>query len=193
MNSYFYSISKMILLLIMAALSLWLVEMSSPPIVNFERPIGHEHDLFAFNLAASIFDAQGILQRKIHTDYLEHFADDDSTELRNPDFTILQAGQPAWLIHAHHGRVSSEGETVWLEKEVVIRRPPNFPPGELTTTLLRVLPKQQYAETDQPVIINYLQNKITARGMRIYFAEKYWELLNQVRAQFYPKQKINGD
>lgn len=186
MDSYIYSLGKMIILLSSAALSIWLVEISSPPTIIVDRAPTHEPDLFAFNVAASIFDAQGILQRQIHTEYLEHFADDDSSKLRQPDLTFFQAGQPAWIIHAQRGQVSSKGEMVQLEEQVKIKRAPNYPAGELTTSILRILPQQQYADTDQPVIINYLAHQITAIGMRIYLAEKRWELLNQVRAKFYP-------
>lgn len=193
MDSYFYAVVKMAILLIIAALSAWLVEISSPPVIKSERPIRHEHDLFASNLAASIFNAQGLLQHQIRSDFLEHFVDDDSTELNAPHFILFQDGQPAWLISAQRGRVTSKGETVLLENLVRISRPVNFPPGELTTQKLLVLPKTQYAETDQPVVIDYLRHQATAIGMQIYLTEKRLELLHQVRVQFHPAESPHGN
>ena len=42
----------------------------------------HDPDYFSEQLSITVFDATGQLRRRLQADFLQHFPDDDTTELR---------------------------------------------------------------------------------------------------------------
>lgn len=185
-NDGFFNLIKVTLLILVAIFSVWLTQISEPLLDTRESPPRHEVDYFAENFTATLMDAEGKPHYSLRSDYLEHFPDDNSTNLRNPYLTLFQKGIPYWFVTSKQGRVSAEGETVWLSEQVRIYRPPELEAWTLDTSEMLLYPKRQYGETNRAVEIRRPRQKMNAVGMHAYLKERRVEFLNHVRIQLLP-------
>ncbi|CAK0765473.1 Lipopolysaccharide export system protein LptC [Gammaproteobacteria bacterium] len=181
------SFLKWFFLILGAAGSFWLSEVTAPSLEKIERSVRHEQDYFATKLVAKILDNAGPLRYRLEADFVQHFPDDDSTDLTNPYFVLFREGVPSWMASAKKGQVSAKGETVWLRDQVQIRRPPDMLPWAMDTSELRLHPKEQFAETDRALEIRSQRQTVNAVGMKAFFSEKRVELLSQVRGRHAPR------
>jgi LPS export ABC transporter protein LptC len=70
-NGYGLSVLvKGIVLISFAIFSLWLLQVSEPPVEVKESPLRHEPDYFAVNFTATIMDAVGKTHYRLQSDYL---------------------------------------------------------------------------------------------------------------------------
>ncbi|CAK0751404.1 Lipopolysaccharide export system protein LptC [Gammaproteobacteria bacterium] len=180
----FSAFIKGLFLIIVAAFSTWVTQTSAPQVDTPESPPRHDPDYFAINFIATIMDTTGKPHYRLQSNYIEHFMDDNSTELHKPNFILFQKGMPSWLLSAERGRVSAKGETVWLLDQVRLRRPDELEPLELNTSEMKLHPKQQYGETDHAIEIRRWRQVVNAVGMRADLKEKRLEFLSQVRGSY---------
>lgn len=177
-------------LLVLAGLSTWLTTLVEPKEGPKEsNSANHSPDFFLENSTITAMDATGKPRYRLQSTTTVHFPDDESTELTNPHLTIYKQQSPPWTVVAEHGWVAEDGEFVVLRGGVVVDRPKGDekPPFRLTTTELRVRPREEYAETDKPVLMVSEGYTAEAVGMRAYLKQGKMELLSQVRGKF---QKI---
>jgi lipopolysaccharide export system protein LptC len=172
------------LLVLAAAFSTWLVQITAPPPETVQPPPRHDPDYFAARFTTAIMDITGQPHHRLRGEYLEHFPDDDSSEVRRPYFTFFREGAPSWFIESERGRVSSAGEMVWLFGQVYVRRPPGLDPWEMDTFDMRLRPKEQYGETDRAVEIRRPGLVVDAVGMHAYLKEDRVEFLSNVRGRY---------
>jgi len=152
----------------------------------------HEPDYYIDQMVRRTLGAEGELANVLRAKRLEHFPDDDSTELASPHLEIYNGDVEPWHVIAERGWVSSGNEVVLLHGEVEIWR--QNAAGQrvyqVLTSELRVLPKEQYAESDTPTTILGPSTVSHAVGMRANFAHDRLELLNRVRARHEVKPQI---
>jgi lipopolysaccharide export system protein LptC len=135
----------------------------------------HQPDYYIDNMVRRTLGAEGQLANVLRAERLEHFPDDDSTQLASPHLEIYNGTVEPWHVVAERGWVSSGNEVVLLHGPVEIWRQ--------NKAGLRVLPKEQYAESAQPTTIIAPATVSHSVGMRANFAHERLELLNQVRAR----------
>ncbi len=173
--------------LIVAALgSFWLMSVTAPPPPTTAQVPRHARDAFAEKTTTTLVDAEGHAHYRVYADRLEHFPDDDSTDLEHPFVTLFDEGAPTWFITAERGRASAKGEDVWLFGRVEAREPPGPDTMTLDTAEVLLRPRLQYAETDRAVAVRHPQQALDAVGMRVYLREKQVELLHNVRGRYEP-------
>ncbi|CAK0775189.1 lipopolysaccharide export system protein LptC [Gammaproteobacteria bacterium] len=176
---------KGVLLILVAALSAWLVQVTEPPLEVVEQPVRHDPDYFAERFTTTIIDAKGQIHHRLRADFLKHFPDDDSSDLQHPYFTLFREGSPSWLINSERGRVGAGGETVWLFGQVQVRQPPGFDAWEMDTSEMLLRPEVQYGETERAVEIRHPPWQVVdAVGMRVHLKDKQVELLSNVRGRY---------
>ena len=180
------AIVSALLVLVLAVLSFWTLQ-------NLERaervvkgPEAHEPDYFLDNMVRTTTGAAGELVNILHASRVEHFPDDDSTELADPHLEIYNGGPQPWHVIAERGWISSGNDVVLLHGEVEIWRTDDEGHRiyEVLTTELRVLPKEQYAETDSPTIIIGPETVTKSIGMRANFSHSRLELVDRVRSKY---------
>lgn len=142
----------------------------------------HEPDYYIKDMVRNTLDASGALQSVLYADLVTHYPDDDSTELSRPRIEIYNNNAEPWYVIAESGWVSSGNEIVLLHGDVEIWREDDDGARELEviTSELRVLPKEQYAETDDPATITSATTVTNTIGMRANFAHDRLELLKRV-------------
>jgi lipopolysaccharide export system protein LptC len=181
----------------LAALTYWLdaqVLSSGRPADGSSR---HDPDLFIERFSAVTFGADGSVRQMLAASRADHFPDDGSVDLVAPVFEITDPGKPRLAVTASKGTVSGDRETVTLRGNVRATRDaaPAARPGEspvgaatFTTEMLRVIPKQQRAETDALVTIEEARGIISGVGMVLDNTARTVKLKSSVRGTLQPNK-----
>lgn len=172
-----------------AVFSFWLLQNLEDAETAKGASAPHEPDYFIENMVRRTTGVDGEVANILRADRVEHFPDDDSTELASPHLEIYNGDPQPWHVVAERGWVSSGNDVVLLHGEVEIWRLDDSGQRvyEVLTSELRVLPKEQYAETDSPAIIVGPATVTRATGMRANFAHSRLELVNRVRSKYETK------
>ncbi len=179
-------VASLLLLVAAAVFSAWLLDRldeSAPPRHKAER---HDPDYYMVDFVRTQMGLRGLPKNKLRADYMVHYPDDDTIELLRPNLEIYRDQQAPWHVLAERGWLSSDNEVVYLYGEVRIWR--NSPDGErqleLITSDLKVLPKDEYAETAKAVTLLGPNTRYEAVGMRMQLGKGRLELLNEVKSRY---------
>lgn len=174
-------------LLLLLAGTYWLDQQVRPlPVVQDNSKL-HDPDFIVSDFQATALDEQGRPHHRINAHTLTHYPDDDSLYLERPDILALAPDRPTLRITAQTGTTYQRDETI-MRGDVRIVRAASQTASErvLTTTYLRALPSQDYAETDRPVTMNDAYNLVNAVGMTLDNKTRIIRLLSQVRSEHVP-------
>ena len=118
-----------------------------------------------------------------------HFPDDNSTELEQPRLALYNAtNKTPWLVESETGWVSGDGEVVRLNGAVEIFRldEAGVRRYEVLTANVKLLPRERYAETDEPALITGPSTQTHAVGLRANLSRNRLQLLDRVRTVYEP-------
>jgi len=161
---------SLVLLAGLAAGSYWLSERARMSDAT-PKKVTHEPDAWVENFTLTRIDPKGMGSYAISARRMQHFPDDDRSELEAPRLVSLQRDRARVNVRADHGTLSSGAVEVHLHGNVEIRRaPPGSNPDQKTELILRtpallILPRQDVARTDQPVEMIQGDSRVTGRGM----------------------------
>ena len=177
----------LVLTLLLALITFWInltVEQQGPKIDGSDR---HDPDYTMNNFVNTQTDASGKLRYVLAAAEMVHYPDDDSTVLQRPRFTQYTIDKPYTQIEGLRGYVSSSGEQVELVDNVKVTRQAFDGKGEMqiTTEKLVILPNQDIAKTDSPVVITQApKTVIHATGMIYDKNHQTVQLLNRVKVHY---------
>ena len=177
----------LVLALLLAVITFWInltVEQQGSKIDGGDR---HDPDYIMNNFVNSQTDVTGKLRYVLAAAEMVHYPDDDSTVLQRPRFTQYTTDKPYTQIEGLRGYISSDGEQVELVDNVKVRRQALDGKGEMqiATEKLLILPKQDIARTDAPVVITQApKTVIHATGMIYNKKEQTVQLLNRVKVHY---------
>ena len=158
----------LLLAISLAIITFWInltVEQQGPKNDGSTR---HDPDYTMSNFVTTQTDINGKLRYVLAAAEMVHYPDDDSTVLQRPRFTQYTSNKPYTQIEALRGYVSSNGEEIVLVDNVKVVRQAFEGKGEMQmlTEKLIILPKQDLAKTDSPVVIKQAPKTIIhATGM----------------------------
>lgn len=176
-----------ILLGFLAALSFWLQKSVDrnelPPVAE----VRHTPDAIAENFSARRFDENGQVKFRLIAPYMEHFSDDDSSELKAPTLVTYRPDAPPVTISGRNAKVSSKGEVVYLWDNVVVNRAASPERPALTATMpdLVVHPNESTAFTNSAVEITQAKSWVKGVGMKIDNKASTFELQSQVTGLYF--------
>ena len=181
-----------IIVMLFGIFSFWLLQNLESAQVASRVAAPHEPDYFIEDMVRRTTNGDGVVHNILRAELVEHFPDDDSTELASPHLEIYNGEVEPWHVVAERGWVSSGNDVVLLQGDVEIWRLGLSGQRiyEVITSELRVLPKEQYAETDNPTIIVGPATVTHAIGMRANFAHSRLELVQRVRSKYEIKPQI---
>ena len=130
-----------------------------------------EPDLYMEKATITQYGDDGAVRYRLLSTEVRHYEDERLTRLIAPTVTLFRAPQPPWFARSNQGFVHDSasaddktGEVIFLREDVHLeQRVPNR--IEITTSTLYVHPDRQFAETDQPVIIETASGRTSAVGM----------------------------
>lgn len=177
-------------LLLLATGSAWLLNRLAGTETAKKEIVGHDPDYYMENFTTTTMKEDGTPKNKLSADYMAHYPDNDTTELRSPRLEVFRKDELPVNIIADKGWVTEDNEVILLTGNVKFWQDDKtgYRKIEIITTDVRILPKQEYAETDKPVKLIARRTTVNATGVRAYFDESRVELLNNVQAKILPEQ-----
>jgi lipopolysaccharide export system protein LptC len=185
MNIRATNLLPIVLMLFLAALTLWLRMAMEAPATAGSGQHRHDPDAIVDNFTVTRLDEQGHPQYTLTAKRMLHFADDDSTELAAP--SVLKTGDgPPVTIAAERGIVTRDGEEAFFRGNVLVVRAATPGRDELRvrTDYLHVLPQKNIARTDQAVTITEGRSELSGVGMEFDENTRKFAFFSQVRGRF---------
>jgi lipopolysaccharide export system protein LptC len=178
------------LLALLAGLSFWLKKAVEPPSDAPSAKTRHEPDAIAENFTIRQYDAAGRVARRLSAPYMEHFPDDDSSELKSPKLVRHKLDTPDMTLTGDRARVTSKGETVLLEDNVIATRAATAERQQLVARMpdLTVKPNDGVAYTASPVEITEGPSWMKGIGMHIDNDTSTFKLQSEVTGLLYPRR-----
>ena len=177
----------LVLALLLAIITFWInltVEQQGPKIDGSDR---HDPDYTMNHFVNTQTDTTGKLRYVLAAAEMVHYPDDDSTVLQRPRFTQYTVDKPYTRIEGLRGYVSSNGQQVTLVDNVKVTRQAFDGKGEMqiATEKLDILPNQDIAKTDAPVVITQApKTVIHATGMIFDKKHQTMQLLKRVKVHY---------
>jgi len=172
---------------LLAIITFWInlaVEQQGPKIDGSNR---HDPDYTMNNFVTTQTDVTGKLRYVLAAVEMLHYPDDDSTVLQRPRFTQYSTDKPYTQIEGLRGYISSDGEEIELVDNVKVVRQAFEGKGEmqLRTEKLIILPNQDLAKTNSPVVITQAP-KTVIHGTGMIFDKKNQtvKLLSRVKVHY---------
>lgn len=175
------------LLLLLALLTFWINKAVQPSAPKLDGSSRHDPDYVMHNFVTTQTDVNGALRYKLAAQEMKHFPDKDTTDLIKPRFTRFAKDKPYTKLEGDTGNVSSDGEEVEVFGNVLVLREAFGEKGLMTieTDVLKILPNQEYATTDRPVVIKQAPGTVVhATGMIYEQKQQTVTLLHKVRAHY---------
>jgi lipopolysaccharide export system protein LptC len=181
-----HSLFPVIVLTLLAGVSVWLDRVTQQEPVAKTDKTRHEADFSADKITLHRFDPTGKVQYILVADSMVHYADDESTELKNPRLNYLNRPEPVW-VESRFATVNKDGSTVVLTDEVLVRRAAHAgkPESTLRTEQMTVWPEDEKMRADKPVTLTQGQTVINAERMESDNIIGEVRLQGQVRGTLY--------
>lgn len=179
-----------VLMLFLAALTLWLRITMETPAGSGDGSRRHDPDAVVNNFTVTRLNEQGAPQYTLAANRMTHFGDDDSTVLAAPRVVKLGPG-PAITITAGRGTVTRDGAEAFFHDDVLVVRAATPEREELRvrTDYLHVLADQNIARTNQSVTITEGRSVLSGVGMEFDENAHRFALFSKVRGRFEQPRK----
>jgi len=157
------------LLVTLAGLTWWAADYAQRAIpLDPPARLTHEPDAWGERIVMLRSDAAGLPVNRLEGDYMEHFPDDDSYEVKAPRATGLRADNPMTVGTAHHATLDQDGVRVTLNGQASLTRAADGtrPALHVASEQLVILTDQDLVHTPLPVRITQGASRIDGVGMR---------------------------
>jgi lipopolysaccharide export system protein LptC len=180
------SLFPLLLMLALAAASLWLERTVQSPERDKSGKTRHDPDFIAENFGITKMDAAGKPEYILSAERMRHYPDDESTHVLAPRLVQHHDNTNPVVIRADHGLIAKNGEEASFYGGVVVVREASRGQSELRvqTEYLQVVPDRDLARTDKPVIITAGRSRVSGVGMEFNSRTRQFALQSQVRGTF---------
>ena len=176
----------LLLLLALAAASLWLERAVQAPEYDKSGKTRHDPDFIAEDFGITKMDAAGKPEYILSAERMQHYPDDESTSVVAPRLVQRHDNANPVVIRADRGLIAKNGEEASFYGSVVVVREAGRGQSELRvqTEYLQVIPDRDLARTDKPVIITEGRSRLSGVGMEFNNRTRQFALQSQVRGTF---------
>jgi lipopolysaccharide export system protein LptC len=177
------SLFPLLLLLALAAASLWLERAVQAPEYDKSGKTRHDPDFIAEDFGITKIGANGKPEYILSAERMQHYPDDESTSVVAPRLVQRHDNANPVVIRADRGLIAKNGEEASFYGSVVVVREAGRGQSELRvqTEYLQVVPDRDLARTDKPVIITEDDSRLSGVGMEFNNKTRQFALLSQVR------------
>ena len=150
----------------------------------------HDPDYLVTNFTTTTYNRDGHAETELAAAQMQHYPDDDSTDVTGPRLVQSKPEQPRFTVQAERGKISREGDEIFLYDHVVLVRDAigDEPPARMTTSFLHILRDRGLVRTDREVLFEQAGRALTGRGMEYHTDTRELFLHADVRARFDPKK-----
>lgn len=146
----------------------------------------HFIDMFINNFTLTSTDKSGKTEFTLKADRLEHYNDEDISQIINPVITFPQQGGH-WLISANYGEIDDKQIFINLHDNVTMKQIGLDGAFEIKTQAMTINTKSITIESDQTVRIHAGALTIESDGMHFNGKNKQLKLLSNVSGVYAPK------
>jgi lipopolysaccharide export system protein LptC len=157
----------LVVLGMLAGFTFWLEQSTQDEGGGNHAKLRHDPDFWVENFTLRRFDNEGDIQHLLTAKRMEHFPDDESTEVASPYLAYFKGRKS--IATARTAWLDKEGKHVRLNDEVRVVRPgiDGGPDTIVTTSVLNVVPDDEYAQTDAPVTLTQGQTVLHGVGLEV--------------------------
>jgi lipopolysaccharide export system protein LptC len=180
------SLFPLLLILVLAAGSLWLERAVQAPERDRSGKMRHDPDFIAEDFGITKMSPGGTPEYSLSAERMLHYPDDESTDVLAPRMVQRHENAAPILIRADRGLISRNGEETSFYGNVVVVREASRGRSELRvrTEYLQIIPDRDLVRTDKPVVITEGRSRLTGVGMEFNNKTRQFALLSQVRGTF---------
>jgi lipopolysaccharide export system protein LptC len=180
------SLFPLLLILALAAASLWLERAVQAPERDNSGKTRHDPDFIAEDFGITKMDTSGKPEYILSAERMQHYPDDESTSVVAPHLVQRHDNANPVVIRAERGVIAKKGEEARFYGSVVVVREAGRGQSELRvqTEYLQVIPDRDLARTDKPVIITEGRSRLSGVGMEFNNRTRQFALQSQVRGTF---------
>ena len=173
----------LVLLALLVAATFWLDQVIRPPATMEDSGPHRDPDYVLEGLSVIRMNHDGEARYRLFAKKMLHYSDDDSTQLEQPRLVNSAPGKPGVQIKADRGELSGSNDDVYLSGNVTLLRNAGNGWGKatITTSFLHIIPDNDTAKTDRPVVIAEGSTVINAVGMELDNHTRVTRLLSQVK------------
>lgn len=176
----------LLLLAVLAAVTFWLDNAVQP--IGGARNVAAsgEPDYIVDGLAAARMDHEGRVKHTLRARKMTHYPVEDMTVLVEPTFVTYSEGASPITVTSRNARMSGNGEHVYFEDDVRVVRAPFGARTQLVleTNYLHVIPDENIAKTDKPVVIRDATGVVHASGLELNSDTRVLSLHGRVKGTF---------
>lgn len=186
------SFFPVVIAVLLAGMSYWLAIVSSPPDVDQSGRFRHDPDAIVGNFTVKNYSNQGIKKDSLSAKSAEHYPDDESTMLVNPNLVHANAGSmPPTTVKADKAFLNSDQSEVELVGNVVGFRPAYNGRESVTfsTTQIMVYTDEERAETKHRVKVYQGKDWMAGTGFDMDNVTQVYNFHSHVEAMHYPTMK----
>jgi len=180
------SLFPLLLILALAAASLWLERAVQTPERDNSAKMRHDPDFVAEEFGITKIGATGKPEFILSAERMLHYPDDESTNIVAPRLVQHPADATPVVIRADRGLISRNGEEASFYANVEVVRAAGEGRSELRvqTEYLQIIPDLDLARTDKPVVITEGRSRLSGVGMEFNNRTRQFALKSQVRGTF---------
>jgi lipopolysaccharide export system protein LptC len=181
-------------MLSLALLTFWLEQMVREDSETHPSLQRHDPDYIVDKMNLVRYGADGGVESTLAAVKMIHYPDDDSTELVAPRMVQTKPNEPRVTVTARRGKLSQDGEEVFLYDNVLLVRDgaAGSPEARMSTSFLHVVRARSLVRTDRDIVISEEGRMLSGRGMEYYNDSGQLYLRERVRGQFEPKKKAQA-
>jgi len=157
------------LLFVLVAGTWWAADYTQRSVpIEPPRRVTHEPDAWSSNFVMVRADASGMAVNRMEGDYLEHYPDDDSYEVKRARATGQRAGSPITIGTSDTAVMDQDGSRITMRGNAHLHRQAYEDRAALDVTSeeLILLPDEDVAYTDQPAVVVNGKSTMVGTGMR---------------------------
>ena len=179
----------LICLIVIAALSAWLLNRLTESESKQGGRSATAPDYYLENFKTTVMREDGTPRNTLNALYMAHYPDSDTSELLKPSMKLYRHKNQPYFVSADKGWLTSDNEVVLLKGavEMIEYDESGNPTLQINTNSARVLPNQNYAETDDFAKIVSHRVTITGKGMKAFFNDGRLKVLNNVHTTIKPR------
>lgn len=158
-----------LLLIALAAMTLWLNQAMQIRPAPLPSPIRHEPDAVVESFSATQFDPTGQVRSVLRAEKMLHYPDDGSSRLLSVQFDGREPDQAPFSVRSEEASVSKDRKDVFFYGNVraVQESVSGQAPLVVTTEKLHVRPDEGIASTDQAVLIEQGTSSTIAASLEV--------------------------
>ncbi|TNF36392.1 MAG: LPS export ABC transporter periplasmic protein LptC [Gammaproteobacteria bacterium] len=169
----------------LALISIWFQDLFKEPTSIIEERDEHFPDYFMENFSVTQMNDQGQTAYVLQARRMQHFADDDSSEIEAPNIQLFD-DKGNWTIVAQRALIHSNQSVIHLYDQVQLTRNDTTDPLSIETDYLRIDTDTRIADTDRPAHVKTRELELDSLGIMFDNRQGILKLKSRVRGRYAP-------